>query len=47
MFELGLGLFSEPWLVGMWGLFLFEGSFSEPCGAPAERAATSRTTAPG
>jgi uncharacterized membrane protein len=22
--ELGLGLFSEPWLVGMWGLFLFE-----------------------
>ena len=24
MFELGLGLFSEPWLVGMWGLFLFE-----------------------
>lgn len=24
IFELGLGLFSEPWLVGMWGLFLFE-----------------------
>lgn len=22
--ELGLGLFSAPWLVGMWGLFLFE-----------------------
>ena len=22
--ELGLGIFSEPWLVGMWGLFLFE-----------------------
>lgn len=22
--ELGLGLFREPWLVGMWGLFLFE-----------------------
>jgi uncharacterized membrane protein len=22
--ELGLGLVSEPWLVGMWGLFLFE-----------------------
>jgi uncharacterized membrane protein len=22
--ELGLGFFSEPWLVGMWGLFLFE-----------------------
>jgi uncharacterized membrane protein len=22
--ELELGLFSEPWLVGMWGLFLFE-----------------------
>ena len=22
--ELGLGWFSEPWLVGMWGLFLFE-----------------------
>ena len=22
--ELGLGLFSEPWLVGMWSLFLFE-----------------------
>jgi uncharacterized membrane protein len=24
IFELGLGLFTEPWLVGMWGLFLFE-----------------------
>ena len=24
IFELGLGIFSEPWLVGMWGLFLFE-----------------------
>jgi uncharacterized membrane protein len=23
-FELGLGLLTEPWLVGMWGLFLFE-----------------------
>ena len=22
--ELGLGLFTEPWIVGMWGLFLFE-----------------------
>ena len=22
--QLGLGFFSEPWLVGMWGLFLFE-----------------------
>ena len=22
--ELGLGFFSAPWLVGMWGLFLFE-----------------------
>lgn len=22
--ELGLGFFEEPWLVGMWGLFLFE-----------------------
>jgi uncharacterized membrane protein len=22
--ELGLGTFTEPWLVGMWGLFLFE-----------------------
>ena len=22
--ELGLGFLSEPWLVGMWGLFLFE-----------------------
>lgn len=22
--ELGLGFFGEPWLVGMWGLFLFE-----------------------
>jgi uncharacterized membrane protein len=22
--ELGLGFFAEPWLVGMWGLFLFE-----------------------
>jgi uncharacterized membrane protein len=22
--ELGLGFFDEPWLVGMWGLFLFE-----------------------
>lgn len=22
--ELGLGFFSEPWVVGMWGLFLFE-----------------------
>jgi uncharacterized membrane protein len=22
--ELGLGWFEEPWLVGMWGLFLFE-----------------------
>lgn len=22
--KLGLGFFSEPWLVGMWGLFLFE-----------------------
>ena len=22
--ELGLGFFTEPWLVGMWGLFLFE-----------------------
>jgi uncharacterized membrane protein len=24
VFELGLGFVSEPWLVGMWGLFLFE-----------------------
>jgi uncharacterized membrane protein len=24
IFELGLGIFGEPWLVGMWGLFLFE-----------------------
>jgi uncharacterized membrane protein len=24
IFELGLGIFTEPWLVGMWGLFLFE-----------------------
>lgn len=24
VFELGLRFFSEPWLVGMWGLFLFE-----------------------
>jgi uncharacterized membrane protein len=24
IFELGLGFFEEPWLVGMWGLFLFE-----------------------
>ena len=23
-FELGLGFFEAPWLVGMWGLFLFE-----------------------
>lgn len=22
--ELGLGFFSEPWVMGMWGLFLFE-----------------------
>ena len=22
--ELGLGFFAEPWVVGMWGLFLFE-----------------------
>jgi hypothetical protein len=22
--EVGLGFFTEPWLVGMWGLFLFE-----------------------
>ena len=22
--QLGIGFFSEPWLVGMWGLFLFE-----------------------
>lgn len=22
--ELGLGFFEEPWIVGMWGLFLFE-----------------------
>jgi uncharacterized membrane protein len=22
--DLGLGFFAEPWLVGMWGLFLFE-----------------------
>ena len=22
--ELGVGFFSEPWLIGMWGLFLFE-----------------------
>jgi uncharacterized membrane protein len=24
IFELDLGILSEPWLVGMWGLFLFE-----------------------
>jgi uncharacterized membrane protein len=24
VFELGLGLLTEPWLVAMWGLFLFE-----------------------
>lgn len=24
VFELGLGFFEEPWLVGMWALFLFE-----------------------
>ena len=24
IFQLGLGFFGEPWLVGMWGLFLFE-----------------------
>ncbi len=24
VFVLGLGFFEEPWLVGMWGLFLFE-----------------------
>ena len=24
VFDLGLGFFEEPWLVGMWGLFLFE-----------------------
>jgi hypothetical protein len=24
IFQLGLGFFREPWLVGMWGLFLFE-----------------------
>jgi uncharacterized membrane protein len=24
VFELGLGFFTEPWLVAMWGLFLFE-----------------------
>jgi uncharacterized membrane protein len=24
VFELGLGFLSEPWLAGMWGLFLFE-----------------------
>ncbi|MHA1152840.1 MAG: DUF2269 family protein [Alphaproteobacteria bacterium] len=24
IFELGLGFFEEPWLVGMWALFLFE-----------------------
>lgn len=24
IFEIGLGFFDEPWLVGMWGLFLFE-----------------------
>lgn len=24
IFEMGLGFFDEPWLVGMWGLFLFE-----------------------
>jgi uncharacterized membrane protein len=24
MIELGLGLLTEPWLVAMWGLFLFE-----------------------
>jgi hypothetical protein len=24
IFELGLGFFEEPWLVGMWGPFLFE-----------------------
>jgi uncharacterized membrane protein len=24
IFDLGLGFVSEPWLVGMWGLFLFE-----------------------
>ena len=24
IFELGLGFFEEPWLFGMWGLFLFE-----------------------
>ena len=24
IYELGLGYFSEPWLVGRWGLFLFE-----------------------
>jgi uncharacterized membrane protein len=24
IFELGIGFLSEPWLVGMWGLFLFE-----------------------
>ncbi len=24
VFELGYGFFSDPWLAGMWGLFLFE-----------------------
>jgi uncharacterized membrane protein len=24
VFELGIGFFDQPWLVGMWGLFLFE-----------------------
>jgi uncharacterized membrane protein len=24
IFQLGLGFFAHPWLVGMWGLFLFE-----------------------
>jgi hypothetical protein len=46
IFELGIGFLSEPWLVGMWGLFLFEfigatrslaHNSSEPCNVPARR----------
>jgi uncharacterized membrane protein len=55
IFELGLGLFTEPWLVGMWGLFLFEfiegntitrGQFQRTLRRSREALATGRLTGP-
>ena len=53
--ELGLGFFTEPWLVGMWGLFLFEVvegntitrvQFQRALRRSREALATGRLTAP-